>query len=66
MWADGMGYAIAFAGPTARVRNVLELTNLVSMLEVYGTLDEALKAVHGRSRVRESVVRSRHSAATSQ
>jgi len=36
------------------------------MLEVYGTLDEALKAVHGRLRVRESVVRSRHSAASSQ
>ena len=42
---DGMGYAIAFAAPTGIVRNLLELTNLVSMLEVYGTLDEALKAV---------------------
>lgn len=45
MWADGMGYAVAFASPNARVRNLLELTNLVSLLDVHGSLDEAVRAV---------------------
>ena len=45
MWADGMGYAVAFASPKARVRELLELTNLTSMLDVHETLEEALHAV---------------------
>jgi anti-sigma B factor antagonist len=45
MWADGMGYAVAFASPNARVRDLLELTNLTSMLDVHQTLHAALKAV---------------------
>jgi anti-anti-sigma factor len=53
MWADGMGYAVAFASPNARVRNLLELTNLVSLLDVHGSLDEAVRAVV-KSRVASS------------
>jgi anti-anti-sigma factor len=49
MWAEGMGYSVAFSSPNVRVRELLELTNLVSLLDVRGTLDEALKAVRSRS-----------------
>jgi len=45
MWADGMGYAVAFASPNTRVRELLDLTNLTSMLDVYETLEEAVHAV---------------------
>jgi len=45
MWADGMGYAVAFASPNTRVRELLDLTNLTSMLDVYETLEEAAHAV---------------------
>ena len=45
MWSDGMGYAVAFASPNARVRELLDLTNLTSMLDVYETLEEAAHAV---------------------
>jgi anti-anti-sigma regulatory factor len=64
MWADGMGYAIAFAAPTARVRNLLELTNLVSMLGAWHARRGAERCTDVR--VRESVVRSRQSVASSQ
>jgi anti-sigma B factor antagonist len=45
MWADGMGYAVAFASPTKRVRDLLALTNLLSMLSVHRTLEDAVQAV---------------------
>jgi anti-sigma B factor antagonist len=45
MWADGMGYAVAFASPNSRVKRLLELTNLMSMLDVHATVDDALSSV---------------------
>lgn len=51
MWADGMGYAVAFASPTARVRDLFELTNLMSMLDVRPTLEDAFNAVCSRTTV---------------
>lgn len=36
------GGSLKLAGPTMRVRSLLQLTNLTSILEVYSSLDEAL------------------------
>ena len=44
MWAKSRGCEIKFASPTKRIRQLLETTNLVSVLPLYTTVDEAVMA----------------------
>jgi anti-sigma B factor antagonist len=46
MWADAAGYALKFAGPRHSVRQLLELTNLVAVFDAYGSVAEAIAAMH--------------------
>lgn len=46
MWAEAAGYALRFACPTPSVRNLLESTNLVSVLDVYASVAEATAAMY--------------------
>jgi anti-sigma B factor antagonist len=45
MWADAAGYSLKLACPNASVRHLLELTNLVSVLDVYSSVAEAVSAM---------------------
>jgi len=45
MWAVAAGHALKFAGPRPRVRNLLELTNLASVFDTYGSVAEAAAAM---------------------
>lgn len=49
VWAEGLGYDISFAGANARVRHLLELTNLSEVLEVHANLDQAVRAMTARA-----------------
>lgn len=42
--AQNRNVILKCAGPTALVRNLLELTNLDSVLDIYSSLDEALES----------------------
>jgi anti-sigma B factor antagonist len=44
MWVKASGCALKLAGANARVRELFELTNLLSVFDVYPTLDDALMA----------------------
>jgi anti-sigma B factor antagonist len=44
MWAEAAGYSLKFASPNKFVRQLLELTNLVSVLDVYSSVPEAVAA----------------------
>lgn len=43
-WAQGNNAGLKCAGPNPFVRNLLELTNLDSVLEIHGSVDEALES----------------------
>ena len=45
MWAEAAGYALKFAAPKRAVRHLFEVTNLVSVFDVYGSVPEAMKAM---------------------
>jgi anti-anti-sigma regulatory factor len=45
MWAQGAGYSLKLACPKPSVRHLLELTNLVSVLDVYSSVAEAVSAI---------------------
>ena len=45
LWAEAAGYTLIFASPSNAVRGLFESTNLVSVLDVYASLDEALAAM---------------------
>jgi anti-sigma B factor antagonist len=45
MWADAGGYLLKFAGARKAVRQVLELTNLVEVLELYPSVPDAVAAM---------------------
>lgn len=45
MWAEAAGYSLKLACPNASVRHLLELTNLVSVLDVYSSVTEAVSAM---------------------
>lgn len=45
MWADAAGYTLKFASPNKSVRALLELTNLISVFDVYGSVPEAAAAI---------------------
>jgi anti-sigma B factor antagonist len=46
MWADANGHSIMLAAPNQHIRNLLELTNLDAVLQVYATEQEAVYASH--------------------
>jgi anti-sigma B factor antagonist len=45
MWARGHGCALKVTGLSSRIRHLLELTNLISVFEIYATEEEALATV---------------------
>jgi anti-anti-sigma factor len=45
MWAEAGGYSMKFACPRTPVRQLLELTNLASVFEAYGSVAEAMAAM---------------------
>jgi anti-sigma B factor antagonist len=45
-WADGQNASLKCAGPNTLVRNLLDLTNLDSVVEVHPSLDAALESFH--------------------
>ena len=48
MWGDAVGCQFKLAGANPYVREVLELTNLISVFEVYPTASQAMLSFHGR------------------
>jgi len=45
LWAEAAGYLLKFASPRRSVRQLFETTNLVSVLDVYGSVPEAMEAM---------------------
>ena len=45
MWADSSGYTLKFSGARKSVRNVLELTNLDQVLDLYPSVPDAIAAM---------------------
>jgi anti-anti-sigma factor len=45
MWAEAAGYTLKFASPKRSVRNLFEITNLVSVFDIYGSVPEAMTAM---------------------
>ena len=45
MWAEAAGYSLKLACPNPSVRHLLELTNLVSVLDVYSSVADAVSAM---------------------
>jgi anti-sigma B factor antagonist len=46
MWAEAAGYTLKFASPRHRVRQLLELTNLVAVFDAYRSVADAIAAMH--------------------
>lgn len=45
MWAEAAGYSLKFASPKKSVRHLFEVTNLVSVFDVYASVPEAMTAM---------------------
>lgn len=45
MWAEAAGYSLKFASPKKSVRHLFEVTNLVSVFDVYASVPEAMAAM---------------------
>jgi anti-anti-sigma factor len=45
MWAEAAGYTLKFASPKKSVRHLFEVTNLVSVFDVYASVPEAMEAM---------------------
>ena len=45
MWAEAAGYTLKFACPKKSVRHLFEITNLVSVFDVYASVPEAMAAM---------------------
>jgi len=45
MWAEAAGYTLKFASPRKSVRHLFEITNLVSVFDVYGSVPDAMVAM---------------------
>lgn len=45
LWAEAAGYSLKFASPKKAVRHLFEVTNLVSVFDVYGSVPEAMTAM---------------------
>ena len=46
MWAEAAGYVLKLASPRESVHQLLELTNLVSVFDVYLSVEEALASMY--------------------
>ena len=46
MWAEAAGYTLKFACPKKTVRHLFEVTNLVSVFDVYASVPEAMAAMY--------------------
>ena len=46
-WAQGKNASLKCAGPNTLVRNLLDLTNLDSVLEIHSSVDDALESFAG-------------------
>ncbi len=46
MWADAAGYTLTFASPRKSVGGLLENTNLVSILDLYPSVNAAIAALY--------------------
>ena len=44
MWAKASGCSLKLAGANPRIQQLFELTNLVSVFEIYSALDDALRS----------------------
>jgi anti-anti-sigma regulatory factor len=42
MWAKACGCTLRLAGPSPRIRQLFELTNLLPVFDIHPTLDDAL------------------------
>jgi len=45
MWAEAAGFTLKFACPKKSVRHLFEITNLVSVFDVYASVPEAMAAM---------------------
>ncbi|MFI5118595.1 MAG: STAS domain-containing protein [Terriglobales bacterium] len=45
MWAEAAGYTLRFAGPKKSLQHLFEITNLVSVFDVYASVPEAMAAM---------------------
>ena len=45
MWAEAAGYTLKFASPKKAVRHLFEITNLVSVFDVYASVPKAMAAM---------------------
>ncbi|HSZ62351.1 MAG TPA: STAS domain-containing protein [Terriglobales bacterium] len=45
MWAEAAGYSLKFASPKRSLRRLFEITNLVAVFDVYGSVPEAMAAM---------------------
>ncbi len=45
LWAEAAGYTLKFASPKESVRHLFEITNLVSVFDVYASVPEAMAAM---------------------
>lgn len=45
MWAEAAGYSLKFASPKRSVRHLFEITELVSVFDVYASVPEAMAAM---------------------
>lgn len=46
MWAEAAGYTLKFACPKKSVRHLFEVTNLLSVFDVYASVPEAMEAMY--------------------
>jgi anti-sigma B factor antagonist len=46
MWAEAAGYALKFASPRKSVLDLFEITNVVSVFDVYASVPEAVEAMY--------------------
>ena len=46
MWAEAAGYTLKFACPKKSVRHLFEITNLLSVFDVYASVPEAMAAMY--------------------
>lgn len=49
MWSQAYECEIKIAAPRPHVRNLLELTNLVSVVKIFSTLEEAMCSAQGQA-----------------
>jgi anti-anti-sigma factor len=46
MWAEAAGYTLKFASPKKSVLDLFEITNVVSVLDVYASVPQAIEAMY--------------------